>query len=73
MAENRILIEEEEDRENFPPATTPVSGRPTQSPVLMRSRPFGTRLEKVPDCFYRNLLEIFISILLCLYFNMNYN
>ena len=30
-------------------STTPVSERPTQSPVLMRSCPFGTKFENVPD------------------------
>ena len=33
MAENQIPIDEEQDRENSPPATTPVSERPTQTPL----------------------------------------
>ena len=49
-AENPILFNEEEDKENSPPTTTtPVSERPTQPPALLRSRPFGTRKENVPD------------------------
>ena len=52
MAENLILIDEEQDKDNSPPPThptTPVSGRPSQPPVLMSSRPSGTRIENVPD------------------------
>ena len=38
MAENPILIDDEEDKENTPPLRTiPVSERPTQPPVLMKS------------------------------------
>ena len=49
-AENPILLEEDEYKETSPPPpTTPVSERPTRSPALLRSRPFGTRIENVPD------------------------
>ena len=74
-AENPVLMEEEQDKENFPPPhpTTPVSERPTQSPVLKRKRPFGTRIENVPDHVYRNLFEQFFLLLLCMYFNEDYN
>ena len=57
MAENLNLIHEKKDTESSPPLThptTPVSERPTQSLVLMRSRPFGTRTENVPDYLLRN-------------------
>ena len=49
-AENPILLDEEEDKENSrPPATTtPVSERPTRPPALMRSRPFRAKTENVP-------------------------
>ena len=60
IAENSILIDEEQDKENSLPSpdrTTPVAERPTQHPVLMRSRPFGTRIENVPDCVCRNLYD----------------
>ena len=58
VAENTILIDEEENKENFPPSpTTPVSERPTRPPALLRSRPFGTRTEKVPDYVDRNFFE----------------
>ena len=57
-AENVILLDEEEDKENSPPTTTtPVSERPTQSPALLRSRPFRTRLENVSDQVYRNMFQ----------------
>ena len=47
--ENPIVSDEEEDKENFPPPTTPESVRPTEPPRLQRSRAFGTRIEIVPD------------------------
>ena len=70
-AENPILLDEEEDKENSPPTiTTSVSERPTRPPVLLRSRPFGTRIENVPDYVYRNLFQ---KVLVCLCFNINYD
>ena len=52
MAQNSILIDEEQYKENFPPLqSTPVSERPTQPPVLLRSHLFGTRIEKIPENF----------------------
>ena len=57
-AENPILLDEEEDKENSPPVpTTTVSERPTRPPALLRSRPFGTRIKNVPDFVYRNLFQ----------------
>ena len=62
-AENPILLnqeedKEEEDKENSPlPPTTPVFERPTRPPSLLRSRPFGTKIENVPDYVYRNLFQ----------------
>ena len=75
MAENSILVDEKQDKENSPPPhpITPVSKRPSQPPVMMRSRPFGTRIENVPDYVYRILFEKGIFLLLCQYFNKNYN
>ena len=54
--ENPILLDEEEDKETVAP-TTPESARPTEPPRLQRSRPFGTRIENVPDYVYRNLFQ----------------
>ena len=55
-AENPILLGEEEDKENSSLTTkTPVSERPTRPPALLRSRPFGTTIENVPDYVYKNL------------------
>ena len=63
-AENPILLDEEEDKEISPPAsTTPVSERPTRPPALLRNRPNGTRLETVPDCFRRNLFQCLLPCL----------
>ena len=57
-AENPILLDEEEDKENSPsPATTPVSERPRQPPALLGSCPFGTRIEKVPNIVYICLFQ----------------
>ena len=57
-AENPILLDEEEDKEKSPRATTtPVSERPTRPSALLRSRPFGTRIENVPDHVERNFFQ----------------
>ena len=55
--ENSILLEEEEDKENAPPPSTPESVRPTEPPRLQRSRVFGARMENVPDCVSTNLFQ----------------
>ena len=55
-AENPILLDEEGDKQNSPPPT-PVSERPTRPPALLRSRPFGTRKENIPDYVYRNFFQ----------------
>ena len=58
LAENPILLDEEEDQENSPrTTTTPVSERSTRPPALLRSRRFGTRIKNVPDYVYRNLFQ----------------
>ena len=46
-AENPILLNEDEDKQNSPTTRT-VSERPTGPPALLRSPPFGTRTENVP-------------------------
>ena len=57
-ATNPIRVDDEEDKENSAPTTTtPESERPTEHPRLLRSRPFGTRLENVPDSVYRTLFR----------------
>ena len=55
--ENSIVLDEEEDKENAPPPTTPESVRPTEPPRLQRSRAFGARIENVPAYVYRNLFQ----------------
>ena len=56
--ENRIVLDEEEDKENAPPpASTPETVRPTEPPRLQRSRAFGARIENVPDYVFRNLFQ----------------
>ena len=47
--ENPLVLDEEEDKENAPPPTTPESVRPTEPPRLQRSRAFGARMQNVPD------------------------
>ena len=47
-AANPIKVDDEEVKDNSAP-TTPKSERPTEPPRLLRSRPFETRLENVPD------------------------
>ena len=57
-AKNPFLIDEEQDKENFFPLwTPPVSERPTQLPVLMKSRPSRTRIENFPDYVYEKIFE----------------
>ena len=55
--ENPIVLDEAEHKENAPPPRTPESVRPTEPPRLQRSRPFGTRIENVPDYVYRKLFQ----------------
>ena len=55
--ENPIVSDEEEDKENAPPPTTPVSVRPTEPPRLQRSRAFGGRIVNGPDFIHRNLFR----------------
>ena len=56
--ENLIVLDEEEDKENAPPPpTTPESVRPTEPPMLQRSRAFGAGMENVPDYVFRNLFH----------------
>ena len=68
MAEKLILVDEEQGKENSCPPppfpTTPASERPTLPLVLMRSCPFGTRIENVPNYVYRHWFEYFIKLLL---------
>ena len=55
--ENPIVLDEEEDKENAPPPSTPESVRRTEPPRLQRSRAFGARMENVLDYVYRNLFH----------------
>ena len=55
-AANPIIVDDEEGKENSAPTTlTPESERPTEPPRLLRSRPFGIRLENVPEPVYTTL------------------
>ena len=64
-AANPVTVDDEEDKENSAPTTTttttttttPESERPTEPPRLLRSRPFRTRLENVPESVYRTLFR----------------
>ena len=57
-AANPIIADDEEGKENpAPTTTTPESERPTEPPRLLKSRPFGTRLENVPESVYRTLVR----------------
>ena len=67
--ENPIVLDGEEDKENATPPSTPESVRPTDTPRLLGSRPFGTKLENVPDYVCRNLFQI---VLLWLCFDTKY-
>ena len=54
--ENPIVLDEEEDKENAPPPTSPESVRPTELFRLQRSHAFGARIENVPDYVFRNFV-----------------
>ena len=57
-AANPIIVDDDQDNENSAPTTTkPESERPTEPPRILRSRPFGNRLENEPDSVYRTLLR----------------
>ena len=57
-AENHSVLDEEEDKENSPPApSTPESVRPREPPRLQKNGLFGTRIENVPDYAYKNLFQ----------------
>ena len=62
---NPIIVDKKEDKENSAPTTTtPGSDCPKEPPRLLRSRPFGTPLENVPDSVYRtpffNILYVLV-------------
>ena len=55
-AANPKIVDDEKDKENSAPTTTtPESERPTEPPKLLRSCPFGTQLDNLPDSVYRTL------------------
>ena len=55
-SKNPIVLDEEEDKDDSP-SRTQASERPTEPPRLLKSRPFGRRIENVPEFFYRTLFE----------------
>ena len=55
--ENPIVLDEEEDKKNSAPTTTPVSEHLPEPPKLLRSHAFGARMENVPDYVYRSLFQ----------------
>ena len=55
--ENPIVLDEEEDKVNAPPPSTPESLRHTETPRLQRSRAFEARMESVPDYVLRNVFQ----------------
>ena len=55
--ENFIVLDEEEDKKENPPPSTPDSVRPTEPPRLQRSRAFRARIENVPEYVFRSLFQ----------------
>ena len=53
--ENPNLLDEEGNKENDPPPSTPESVRPTETPRQQRSRVFGARIENLSDSVLRKL------------------
>ena len=61
--ENPNVLDEEEDKEDSPPApSTHESVRLTEPPRRQRGRPFGTRIENVPDYVYKKFVSISITV-----------
>ena len=60
-AENPILLDKNKDKENSPSAAS-VSEKPTRPPAWLRSLPFGTTKENVPDYVYRSLFQKVIHV-----------
>ena len=61
-AENPILLDQEEDKENSPPPTTSVTERTTCTPASLRSRSFGTRKENVPEYVDGNFFNTYYRV-----------
>ena len=55
--ENPIVLNDEKEKENSAPTTSPVSDRPTEPPRLLRSRASRARMQNVPDYNYGNLFQ----------------
>ena len=55
--EKPIVLDGEEDNENAPPPSTPVSVMPTEPPRLQKSRAFGAGMEKNPIKFLENFFQ----------------
>ena len=62
--ENLFVLDEEEDKENSPPPSTPESVRPTEPPRLQNSCAFGARIENVPH-FLKKIVSIGITVFVC--------
>ena len=56
-AENPIVLDDEEDKENSAPTTTPLSEQPPEPSRLLGGCAFGARTENVPDYDYKNLFQ----------------
>ena len=54
--ENPIVFDKQEDKQTSP-LTTLVSNCPAEAPRCLRTRPFGKRIEKVPDFVFTSLFE----------------
>ena len=55
--ENPILLDEDKDKEDAPPPSTPESVRPSEYPRLKRSRAFGARIENAPNYVLRTMYQ----------------
>ena len=55
--EKPIVLDEQEDKENASPPTTPESIGPAEPPRLQRSRAFGARMENLLHYIFINLFQ----------------
>ena len=68
-AANPKKVDDEAEKENSAPTTSiPESERPTEPLRLLRTRPFGTRLENVPESVYRTLFRQILYLIHCMCF-----
>ena len=63
-SKNPIVMDDDKGKKNST-QTTAVSERPTETTRLLRSRPFGWRIENAPDHVHSTLFEKVFNVRVC--------